>query len=100
MLGHHDSPLIFVYWNFLFSLECYLQVHILSLSFFFSFYPILNLIKRGKTLSPTYKDKTKKCVLISGCDTGFGNLLARRLDEMGYEVIAGEAKEEEEARRD
>ena len=25
----------------------------------------------------------------SGCDTGFGHLLARRLDSMGYKVFAG-----------
>ncbi|CAN7994702.1 unnamed protein product [Ixodes pacificus] len=30
-----------------------------------------------------------KAVLITGCDTGFGNLLARRLAVKGYHVYAG-----------
>ncbi|CAH1253095.1 HSD17B6 [Branchiostoma lanceolatum] len=32
---------------------------------------------------------TDKNVLITGCDTGFGNLLARRLDQLGLRVFAG-----------
>ncbi|XP_078579922.1 retinol dehydrogenase 16-like isoform X2 [Branchiostoma floridae x Branchiostoma japonicum] len=32
---------------------------------------------------------TDKTVLITGCDTGFGNLLARRLDQLGLRVFAG-----------
>lgn len=27
-------------------------------------------------------------VLVTGCDTGFGNLLARKLDKAGFKVIA------------
>ncbi|KAG8176236.1 hypothetical protein JTE90_021339 [Oedothorax gibbosus] len=30
-----------------------------------------------------------KAVFISGCDTGFGHLLARRLDDLGLQVFAG-----------
>ncbi|XP_066275400.1 retinol dehydrogenase 7-like [Branchiostoma lanceolatum] len=30
-----------------------------------------------------------KTVVITGCDTGFGNLLARRLDQLGLRVFAG-----------
>ncbi|XP_060071535.1 17-beta-hydroxysteroid dehydrogenase type 6-like [Ylistrum balloti] len=30
-----------------------------------------------------------KVVFITGCDTGFGNMLARRLDVLGFVVIAG-----------
>ena len=30
-----------------------------------------------------------KYVYITGCDTGFGNLLARHLDQLGFRVIAG-----------
>lgn len=30
-----------------------------------------------------------KYVLITGCDTGFGNLLAKQLDSMGFNVFAG-----------
>ncbi|XP_051998624.1 retinol dehydrogenase 7-like [Xyrauchen texanus] len=34
-------------------------------------------------------NKTEKFVYITGCDTGFGNLLARHLDVKGFRVIAG-----------
>lgn len=34
-------------------------------------------------------NKEDKYVYITGCDSGFGNLLARRLDQLGYRVIAG-----------
>lgn len=30
----------------------------------------------------------KHAVLITGCDTGFGNLLARKLDKAGFKVLA------------
>ena len=30
-----------------------------------------------------------RAVFITGCDTGFGNLLARRLDSYGFTVLAG-----------
>ena len=31
---------------------------------------------------------SRKYVLITGCDSGFGNLLAKRLDSMGFNVFA------------
>lgn len=34
-------------------------------------------------------NKEDKYVYITGCDSGFGNLLARHLDQLGYCVIAG-----------
>ncbi|KAL4656626.1 hypothetical protein GN956_G4480 [Arapaima gigas] len=36
----------------------------------------------------TITDKADKCVFITGCDSGFGNLLARHLDAMGFVIIA------------
>ena len=30
-----------------------------------------------------------KFVFITGCDTGFGNILAKRLDQLGVHVFAG-----------
>ncbi|KAM8856241.1 dehydrogenase/reductase SDR family member 9 [Spinachia spinachia] len=42
-----------------------------------------------------YKDRKRvankedKYVYITGCDSGFGNVLARHLDKLGYNVIAG-----------
>ncbi|XP_037617827.1 retinol dehydrogenase 7-like [Sebastes umbrosus] len=37
---------------------------------------------------PRVPDKGSKYVYITGCDTGFGNLLARHLDKKGFRVIA------------
>ncbi|XP_069192407.1 LOW QUALITY PROTEIN: 17-beta-hydroxysteroid dehydrogenase type 6 [Procambarus clarkii] len=37
----------------------------------------------------TYIDPTGKAVFITGCDSGFGRLLAARLDKMGFKVYAG-----------
>ncbi|XP_008276900.1 dehydrogenase/reductase SDR family member 9 [Stegastes partitus] len=34
-------------------------------------------------------DKGDKYVYITGCDSGFGNLLAKHLDKLGFRVIAG-----------
>uniref|UniRef100_A0A3Q3VRX6 Uncharacterized protein n=1 Tax=Mola mola TaxID=94237 RepID=A0A3Q3VRX6_MOLML len=34
-------------------------------------------------------NKGDKYVYVTGCDSGFGNLLARHLDQLGYRVIAG-----------
>lgn len=34
-------------------------------------------------------NKQDKYVYITGCDSGFGNLLARHLDKLGFCVIAG-----------
>ncbi|CAJ1087608.1 retinol dehydrogenase 7-like [Xyrichtys novacula] len=37
---------------------------------------------------PRVPDKGSKHVYITGCDSGFGNLLARHLDKQGFRVIA------------
>merc|ERR1712212_753405 len=37
---------------------------------------------------PRVPDKGSKYVYITGCDSGFGNLLARHLDTLGFRVIA------------
>lgn len=34
-------------------------------------------------------NKEDKYVFITGCDSGFGNLLARHLDKLGFCVVAG-----------
>ncbi|KAM6894108.1 retinol dehydrogenase 7-like [Xenentodon cancila] len=38
---------------------------------------------------PRVPDKGNKYVYITGCDSGFGNLLSRHLDKKGFRVIAG-----------
>uniref|UniRef100_A0A8C6S9S8 Dehydrogenase/reductase 9 n=1 Tax=Neogobius melanostomus TaxID=47308 RepID=A0A8C6S9S8_9GOBI len=50
---------------------------------------------------PRVPDKGNKYVYITGCDTGFGNLLARHLDKQGFRVIAGcySEKGEEDLRK-
>ncbi|KAM9334383.1 retinol dehydrogenase 7-like [Symphorus nematophorus] len=37
---------------------------------------------------PRVPDKGNKYVYVTGCDSGFGNLLARHLDKQGFRVIA------------
>ncbi|XP_060922825.1 dehydrogenase/reductase SDR family member 9 [Limanda limanda] len=37
---------------------------------------------------PRVADKGSKYVYVTGCDSGFGNLLARHLDKQGFRVIA------------
>lgn len=50
---------------------------------------------------PRVPDKSDKHVYITGCDSGFGNLLARHLDKLGFCVIAGcfSEKGEEDLRK-
>lgn len=38
---------------------------------------------------PRVPNKDSKYVYVTGCDSGFGNLLARHLDKLGFRVIAG-----------
>uniref|UniRef100_A0A3Q0SQI2 Uncharacterized protein n=1 Tax=Amphilophus citrinellus TaxID=61819 RepID=A0A3Q0SQI2_AMPCI len=37
---------------------------------------------------PRVSDKNNRYVYITGCDSGFGNLLAQHLDKQGFRVIA------------
>ncbi|PVD39153.1 hypothetical protein C0Q70_01781 [Pomacea canaliculata] len=51
-----------------------------------SVYVVFSVIKHALS----YKvDPANKVVIITGCDTGFGNSLAQRLDSLGFTVIAG-----------
>ncbi|XP_030366397.1 retinol dehydrogenase 16-like [Strigops habroptila] len=49
----------------------------------------LFLLRRWYRERQTVPGLTEKFVLITGCDSGFGNLLARQLDARGLRVIAG-----------
>uniref|UniRef100_A0A3Q3KXQ3 Retinol dehydrogenase 1 n=1 Tax=Mastacembelus armatus TaxID=205130 RepID=A0A3Q3KXQ3_9TELE len=52
-------------------------------------YLIMIYLLIGRDVSPQRVDGfSNKCVFITGCDSGFGNLLARRLDRKGLRVIA------------
>ncbi|WAR09689.1 H17B6-like protein [Mya arenaria] len=63
----------------------YMPNHVFSLVFFFVTYNIFDwIIRRGKV-----EHIAKKSVFINGCDTGFGNLLAKTLDQKGVVVYAG-----------
>ncbi|XP_074550991.1 retinol dehydrogenase 7-like [Halichoeres trimaculatus] len=46
-------------------------------------------IHRWYKESKRVTNKGDKYVYITGCDTGFGNLLAKHLDKLGFRVIAG-----------
>ncbi|XP_074550999.1 retinol dehydrogenase 7-like [Halichoeres trimaculatus] len=46
-------------------------------------------IHRWYKESKRVTNKEDKYVYITGCDTGFGNLLAKHLDKLGFRVIAG-----------
>lgn len=41
---------------------------------------------RDRQMLSSFKDKY---VFITGCDSGFGNMLAKRLDKKGFHVLAG-----------
>ncbi|KAF6724333.1 Retinol dehydrogenase 3 [Oryzias melastigma] len=62
---------------------------------------LLFLVFRWIRELPRVSDKGNKHVYITGCDSGFGNLLARHLDKLGFPVIAGcyTEKGEEELRK-
>lgn len=60
----------------------------LTLIVFLVFVFFISKIYRIYFPSPNI-DPTNKCVLISGCDSGFGNGLAIELDKCGFRVFAG-----------
>ena len=49
------------------------------------FYITVNYYRRSQML----ENYGGRHVMITGCDTGFGNMLAKRLDSMGFSVFAG-----------
>ena len=50
---------------------------------------ILTVILKAFLHKVDIEDVTNRSVFITGCDTGFGNLLARTLDGKGVRVFAG-----------
>lgn len=50
---------------------------------------IARLIKRRLLPQATFVSPSRRSVLVTGCDSGFGNLVARRLDAYGFTVFAG-----------
>ena len=51
----------------------------------------------GYRHQPRISGYHQRHILITGCDSGFGNLLAKALDSMGFPVIAGCLKESSQA---
>ncbi|XP_028327959.1 retinol dehydrogenase 7-like [Gouania willdenowi] len=49
---------------------------------------VLYYLYRWVKEMPSVPDKGSKYVYVTGCDSGFGNLLARHLDKKGFRVIA------------
>ncbi len=54
----------------------------------FSSILLYNII-RWVRLSLLVPDPAGKCIFVTGCDSGFGNALAKRLDSIGCRVFAG-----------
>ncbi|XP_049583876.1 retinol dehydrogenase 7 [Syngnathus scovelli] len=50
---------------------------------------VLWLVQRWLKEQKRVENKRDKYVYITGCDTGFGHLLAKHLDKLGFRVIAG-----------
>ncbi|KAJ3584421.1 hypothetical protein NHX12_014916 [Muraenolepis orangiensis] len=50
---------------------------------------ILYFLYRWVREMPRVSDKGAKHVYVTGCDSGFGEMLARHLDALGFSVIAG-----------
>nr|CAD7408238.1 unnamed protein product [Timema cristinae] len=65
--------------------------HYIGLTVLASWLGFFLLPRASKKLQPRrlLPGLDRRAVLISGCDTGFGNLCARRLDAMGVSVYAG-----------
>src|SRR5688572_25449596 len=59
----------------------------LAVYFFATFilYKILDRLIR----IPRVGNYKNRYILVTGCDTGFGNLIAKRLDQLGCQVFAG-----------
>lgn len=57
---------------------------VLFVGIYYVAYRTYNYFKGSESIDPK-----NKYVLITGCDSGFGNLLARELDSHGFHVIAG-----------
>lgn len=62
---------------------------------------VLYYVYRWVKELPRVSNKGNKYVYVTGCDSGFGNLLARHLDKKGFRVVAGcfTEKGEEELRK-
>src|SRR6218665_264726 len=52
---------------------------------FLIFYKIIDYLIR----IPRVGNYSGRYILVTGCDTGFGNLIAKRLDQLGCHVFAG-----------
>ena len=61
---------------------CSLTVYFVALAVL---YKILDLLIR----IPRVGNYKYRYILVTGCDTGFGNLIAKRLDQLGCHVFAG-----------
>ena len=61
---------------------CSLAVYIIGC---FVLYKIVDYLIR----IPRVANDPNRYILVTGCDTGFGNLIAKRLDQLGCHVFAG-----------
>ena len=62
---------------------------LVACSYLLVLYVVYRLIDYLLYLPKISKRPESLYILVTGCDTGFGNAAAKRLDGMGYHVIAG-----------
>ena len=75
--------LALIFWLFCFLLETLAGVILIALLMGIG-YVVYDYVKR----TPILDQIINRHVLVTGCDSGFGNLLARKLDQIGCPVFA------------
>lgn len=65
------------------------NILIVILIFGLIFFLLRRKLKHDKFLPYKTEDGIPRSVMITGCDTGFGNILAKDLDSLGIKVFAG-----------
>lgn len=66
-----------------------IAVFILSLILLYISVNVSNLLWNHLKIPKELEDAKNRCVLITGCDSGFGHLLAKKLNSYGFHVFAG-----------
>lgn len=74
---------------FLFPFVPKLALALLGVILFYISVNVSNLLWSNINIPKELEDPKNRCVLITGCDSGFGNLLAKRLNSYGFHVFAG-----------
>ncbi|XP_060069077.1 D-beta-hydroxybutyrate dehydrogenase, mitochondrial-like [Ylistrum balloti] len=77
---------------------CFISLQVYSVLIYWKYFLVISLVYCTLRLtSNSFRHKLdigRKGVLVTGCDTGFGHILAKSLDDWGYTVYAGVLREE------